>query len=110
MGLKKRSSLSLLFLLSTGSCSLFGMDMDRHYEHFCVGCRLEHNEDTFCWKNPPLVAAAALGDTRTVRRLLADGADANIKNQVDVTPLLAAAQEGYTEIVQLLLAESGNCT
>ncbi|VAW58181.1 hypothetical protein MNBD_GAMMA11-1036 [hydrothermal vent metagenome] len=38
-----------------------------------------------------------------IRKLIKNGADVNIKNKWDATPLLMAAQEGYTQIVTVLL-------
>jgi hypothetical protein len=48
-----------------------------------------------------LLNAASIGDTRTVRLLLASGADEHAKDDL---ALRLAAENGYTEIVQALLA------
>lgn len=50
----------------------------------------------------PLVAAAAAGNVRTVRLLLAAGADPNRESGRGVTPLAAAAREGHTDAATAL--------
>lgn len=50
----------------------------------------------------PLVAAATAGDTRSVRLLLAAGADPNRESGFGSTPLAAAAREGHTDTAAAL--------
>jgi uncharacterized protein len=55
-----------------------------------------------------LVSAAATGDTKTVQRLLAEGADIETIQAKEWTPLTAAASEGKIEVVKLLLASGAD--
>jgi len=52
---------------------------------------------------PPLVRLAERGNQASVRKLLEQGEDPSIKDDIGVTALHAAAKKGYTEIVDLLL-------
>ncbi len=56
----------------------------------------------------PLHAAAAVQDRATIELLLARGADANAKQQLDYTPLHGAASRGDIEIATLLLAHGAD--
>ena len=56
----------------------------------------------------PLVAAAAVGDLTTVRSLLEQGEDKNVKTNWNRTAIWYAAEKGHSAIVQLLL-EKGAC-
>ncbi|KAJ4345187.1 uncharacterized protein N0V89_011316 [Didymosphaeria variabile] len=63
-------------------------------------------------KRSPLLIAVKRGHERTVRKLLENGADPNLKTDDDLTfPLIAATHEGCLEIVQLLLQHGAdvNC-
>src|SRR2546428_351332 len=51
----------------------------------------------------PLIAAAATGDVIRLKALLAQGADANVKDKDGATPLHWAAATGHKEIVEVLL-------
>lgn len=53
--------------------------------------------------NPPLWSAAASGRTGEVKRLLKDGASANITNRAGTTALMTAARGGHLEIMRLLI-------
>ena len=56
------------------------------------------------WEIPPLlISAASEGNTSEVALLLSKGAKVNVKDSRGITPLLAAAQEGHTEVCKLLL-------
>ncbi len=57
--------------------------------------------------NASLSDAARDGDIEAVRRLLASGADVNMEDKNGFTPLHAAAFQGHTECVRLLLAAPG---
>ncbi len=50
-----------------------------------------------------LIKASKNGDLSKVRQLFTEGAQANVKNRMGVTPLLAAAMGGHTAIVQVLV-------
>lgn len=50
-----------------------------------------------------LIKASKNGDLSKVRQLFTEGAQANVKNRLGVTPLLAAAMGGHTAIVQVLV-------
>ena len=50
-----------------------------------------------------LIKASKNGDISKVRQLFTEGAQANVKNRLGVTPLLAAAMSGHTAIVQVLV-------
>jgi|APEBP8051072266_1049373.scaffolds.fasta_scaffold04505_3 hypothetical protein len=54
-----------------------------------------------------LLNAATKGVTRTVKRLLADGIDPNVRNAVGWTPLILAAAERHSDTVAVLL-EAGS--
>jgi hypothetical protein len=56
----------------------------------------------------PLVAAAARGDTATVKALLAQGAGVNATAADGRTALIAAAQSGKIEAVEALIAAGAN--
>lgn len=55
-----------------------------------------------------LYQAASQGDVDAVRRLLDEGEPADAPGEYDQTPLMAAAAEGHTEIVRMLLAAGAN--
>ncbi|HEY0156010.1 MAG TPA: ankyrin repeat domain-containing protein [Thermoanaerobaculia bacterium] len=56
----------------------------------------------------PLHAAAAVQDRESLELLLARGADANAKQQLDYTPLHGAASRGDVEMAKLLLAHGAD--
>ena len=56
----------------------------------------------------PLSAATWKGQTEIVKRLIAEGADVNTKDEKGMTPLHDAVEEGYKEIVELLIANGAN--
>jgi len=51
-----------------------------------------------------LFRAATVGDAEIVNMLLLKGADPNITNRDDISPLLVAAHRGHLEVVQQLLS------
>ena len=53
--------------------------------------------------NIPLIVAAKKGDLDEVKKLLAEGADVNVKDIAENTPLLAAAENNNTELLKILL-------
>jgi uncharacterized protein len=55
-----------------------------------------------------LVSAASSGDTKSVQRLLAEGADIETIQAKEWTPLIAAASEGKIEVVRLLLTSGAD--
>ena len=57
-----------------------------------------------------LFDAVFRADTESVRQLLADGADPDERGANDETPLMAAAREGYVEIISALLDANANPT
>ena len=48
------------------------------------------------------------GNVESVKQLLANGADVNVKNASEWTPLHIAAQFGHVEMVELLLSKGAN--
>jgi len=60
------------------------------------------------WQLPPLHKAVAKCDSETVRRLLADGADANGKDKDGETPLFLAAMLGNADVCKTLIAGGAN--
>ncbi|WP_066017268.1 ankyrin repeat domain-containing protein [Endozoicomonas atrinae] len=54
-----------------------------------------------------LLSAAASGDIKRIKKLLADGTDVNASGSSGSTPLLNAVNEGRVEVVRLLLKEYG---
>ncbi len=48
--------------------------------------------------------AARSGDLEAIDRLLAEGAEADVENRIDYTPLMEAAREGHAEAATRLLA------
>ena len=57
--------------------------------------------------NKSLISAAETGEVHMIALLIAAGADVNITDNSDSTPLLLAAEEGHIECVQLLLSAPG---
>ncbi len=55
-----------------------------------------------------LFAAALNGNLPVVRKLVADGANVNVKNQKGETPLLAAAANGHLEVAKFLIASGAD--
>ncbi len=53
--------------------------------------------------NAKLLAAAEKGETRQVETLLSKGADINLRDEYERTPLMISAYNGHTDIVALLL-------
>ncbi len=58
----------------------------------------------------PLHQAAATGDLKQARSLLADGVNVNAKDRVDARPLYYAAEKGQKEMVELLVANGAVVT
>merc|ERR1712200_184832 len=52
-----------------------------------------------------LLHAAQLGNTEGVRILVEAGADVNARSRYDLTPLAAAAYDGYIDIMKILLQQ-----
>ena len=52
--------------------------------------------------------AAAEGDARKVEELLSQGGRVDFRNKQGFTPLLIAAQEGHTDVRELLLAKGSD--
>jgi Ankyrin repeats (3 copies)/Ankyrin repeat len=59
--------------------------------------------ETVTMKNVPLVEAVANNDLKAVRALMAQGADANVKSNVDVPVLFVAIRRESAPIVEALL-------
>ena len=55
-----------------------------------------------------LFNACGTGQAREVRRHLSGGADVNDVHEQGYTPLMAASQNGYVEVVDMLLAAEAN--
>ncbi|KAG9391557.1 Ankyrin repeats (3 copies) [Carpediemonas membranifera] len=58
----------------------------------------------------PLYIACVSGETKSVRFLLNEGADPNVRTNTGRTPLIAAVLEGFTTIIGLLLDAGADCT
>ena len=50
----------------------------------------------------------ALEYLEIVKLLLKEGADVNVVNHIDLTPLMIAAWRGHTEVLKLLLEAGAN--
>jgi len=59
-------------------------------------------------KDELLLLAIEQADNATVAKLLDDGADIEVKNTENETPLIFAARNGYTDIIKELLARGAN--
>jgi ankyrin repeat protein len=94
-GLRKGAEPGLIF--AAGSC---GTDMVKRLMARGVSVRAEYNGTN------AMMRATESGCVDTVRFMLANGADVNMKTPDGTTPLIAAAGAGHTAMVQLLL-ESG---
>lgn len=61
-----------------------------------------------CWLDvrpaPTLHSAAAVGEVKQVKKLLASGVDVNMPDQAGLTPLMYAVQGGSHEVINLLLS------
>jgi len=64
-----------------------------------TSCGSAQEEHATLWE------AIDAGSPRSVKALIAAGADVNEKNEDGLTPLIKAAFGGHTEIVKLLLAK-----
>ena len=70
---------------------------------FSLSFRLLISQTTYAEDiNKKLMDASFNGDTIQVKTLLANGADVNARNKKGGTALMAAAQQGHTQIVQWL--------
>lgn len=58
--------------------------------------------------NDVLIQAVKIGDIKRVQALLVTGADVNASDRDGTTALMFAALRGYTEIVQILLAQGAD--
>lgn len=56
----------------------------------------------------PLLEAIAVGDLAAFKKLIAEGADVNVKGENGITPLLTAVQYGDLEMVEILLEAGAN--
>lgn len=66
------------------------------------------------WKSESgleLAKACEDADVAEVKRILEECLDVNVdfKDDMDLTPLIYAAQRGLVEVVQLLIQKVGNC-
>jgi len=52
-----------------------------------------------------LHGAVAVGDIEEVKRLITEGADVNVKNEANQTPLHIAASRGFKDVAELLIAK-----
>ena len=55
-----------------------------------------------------LITASEYGHINTVRRLLEEGADVNVKDDRGSTALMYASEEGHVETVKLLLEKGAD--
>ncbi|MDD2904076.1 MAG: ankyrin repeat domain-containing protein [Syntrophales bacterium] len=60
------------------------------------------------YNNDSIIYRAAIGDAAAVRLFLAAGMDPNVRDNQGVTPLIAAARSGKTEVVKLLLEQGAD--
>jgi ankyrin repeat protein len=58
--------------------------------------------------NRAFLDAAFSGDTKSVKTLLTEGANVNVKDGIGFTALFGAARSGHTETVKLLLAKGAD--
>ncbi|MDD5773688.1 MAG: ankyrin repeat domain-containing protein [bacterium] len=67
-----------------------------------------HSYSTAIEFNSGLISAAEKGDINTVKQLLDQGADINVKDRNGITALITAVWNSYTEIVKLLLEKGAD--
>ncbi|MBM3116070.1 ankyrin repeat domain-containing protein [Jeongeupia naejangsanensis] len=77
-----------------------------------LGFQMSHSADNPLLKDavkaPPVVYWASLGRTESVKQLLADGASPNSVDEEGWSALQAAAENGYLEIVEILVRAGAN--
>lgn len=57
---------------------------------------------------PPLVYWASLGELEEVEKLLSEGTDPNTTDEEGYSALQAAAENGYLDVVKLLVTKGAN--
>ena len=68
-----------------------------------VGLRLPPSE-----LKKKILEAAASGDIRHLEQFLASGADVNVRDEENDTPLIVSSRNGHAEIVRLLMAKGAD--
>jgi ankyrin repeat protein len=59
-------------------------------------------------KNAELFDAVKNGDLAYVQKLISKGADVNAKDNIGMTPLMAAAEEGRKDVCELLISKGAD--
>ncbi|KAG8551139.1 hypothetical protein GDO81_003978 [Engystomops pustulosus] len=72
------------------------------------GCQVDVKDSCSRW-TPLMRVSAVTGKTDVARRLLAAGADVNVKDKDGKTPLMVAALNNHERLVRLLIEKGADC-
>ncbi|XP_066457236.1 fibronectin type 3 and ankyrin repeat domains protein 1 [Eleutherodactylus coqui] len=73
------------------------------------GCEVDSRDSGSKW-TPLMRVSAVTGNTHVARRLIAAGADVNVKDKDGKTPLMVAALNNHERLVRLLIEKGADCS